>query len=77
MWIEVEIILENARLKEMNIASESTARMMINTEDVEAFREVLDDDSMVVKDEVMIYLKKNGSYVIKANYNNFKKLSGC
>jgi hypothetical protein len=74
MWIEVEAILENTRLKEMDIPCEATARMMINTDDLEAYREILDEDSNIVDDEMMIYLKQNGSFAIKYNYSSFKTL---
>lgn len=77
MWIEVTGILVNKALAEIGIDttnSEEHVRHYFNTDCIESFRELLDDDSNVIPNEVIVYTKGNGSFVLKHGYEEFKTM---
>lgn len=74
MWVEVIITLENSVLKDMDIVEETDVKMFVNLDEIVSFRQHLDDEGELLDEGTMIYLRSADSFLIKHNYEEFKKL---
>ncbi len=73
-YIEVDVILENAMLKELGITDEFTGKMIIAIDSIEGVRAVYNESMEVVPDETLLYLKSGDIMAIKETYDNVKKM---
>ena len=73
-YIEIELILENAMLKDLGITDEFTGRMILCLDSIEGVRHVYNEDMELVHDEVLIYLKSGDIFATKGTYEYYKKL---
>jgi len=77
MWIECIGILIDKSLDNLGIDTSNTeqhVRHMFNTDCIESYREMKDDNGDTIPDEVIVYTKGNGSFVLKHSYNEFKEM---
>lgn len=73
MFIEVTIILENTKLAEMGVTDEIHAPIRIKASHIDAYRNYVNDEGELVKDEVMIYMESGASFAVKATLEEIDK----
>lgn len=77
MWVELKGLLVDKSLSNLGIDTteqEIEVKFAFNTECIEAFRQVIDDNGNNVPDESIIYLKGNETFVVKHTYEELRKL---
>ena len=77
MYIETEIFLENTQLKDLGVDTEIAVRMILNTEDISAVRESIDDEGEVIENECTIYLLTGSIFTINNPYDEIKNKLLC
>jgi len=77
MYIETEIFLENLQLKELGVPTEITAKMLLNTDDISAIRESVDDEGEIIENECTVYLLSASTFTVNTSYETIKKLLVC
>jgi|LakMenEpi03Aug12_release.lakeMendotaPanAssembly.Ray.scaffolds.fasta_scaffold157170_2 hypothetical protein len=77
MYIETEIFLENTQLKDLGVDTEIAVRMILNTEDISAVRESIDDEGEVIENECTIYLLTGSIFTINSPYDEIKNKLLC
>jgi hypothetical protein len=77
MYIETEIFLENTQLKDLGVDTEIAVRMVLNTEDISAVRESIDDEGEVIENECTIYLLTGSTFTINSPYDEIKNKLLC
>jgi len=73
MFIEVTIILENTKLAELGVSDEILAPVRIKASHIDAYRNYVDDEGALVKDETMIYMEGGASFAVKATLEEIDK----
>lgn len=75
MFIEVNVILTDSRSKELGIDGEEwTAKMVINTKNIEAVRQVFNNSQERLEEECLIYLVGTGTMAIEYRYEDLKQI---
>jgi hypothetical protein len=77
MYIETEIFLENTQLKDLGVDTEIAVRMILNTEDISAVRESIDDEGELIENECTIYLLTGSIFTINSPYDEIKNKLLC
>lgn len=77
-FIETNCFLMNKRLADLDVKTEDVpAKIAFLKSAVDSFREILDDDGEVEKDECVVYMRSGDTFVIQMSYNNLKEKLSC